>query len=42
MIDAGVEVQWTPTIGSYLGYNGQLGRSNYNSHAVIGSVRFAF
>ena len=29
-------------IGTYLGYDGQLGRRNYDSHAVIGSLRFAF
>ena len=38
VIDAGLDVQWTPTIGTYFGYNGQVGRSNYDSHAVICSV----
>jgi outer membrane autotransporter protein len=42
LIDAGVEVQWTPTIGTYFGYNGQVGRSNYDSHAVICSVNVNF
>src|SRR5271165_164953 len=38
VIDAGLDVQWTQTIGTYFGYNGQVGRSNYDSHAVICSV----
>jgi outer membrane autotransporter protein len=42
VIDAGLDVQWTPTIGTYFGYNGQVGRSNYDSHAVICSVHMAF
>jgi outer membrane autotransporter protein len=42
VIDAGLDVQWTPTIGTYFGYNGQVGRSNYDSHAVICSVHLAF
>jgi outer membrane autotransporter protein len=42
VIDAGLDVQWTPTIGTYFGYNGQVGRSNYDSHAVICSVHVAF
>ena len=39
VIDAGLDVQWTPTIGTYFGYNGQVGRNNYDSQAVICSVR---
>ncbi len=42
VIDAGVDVQWTPTIGTYFGYNGQVGRSNYDSHSLICSVQVAF
>jgi outer membrane autotransporter protein len=42
LIDAGIDVQWTPTIGTYLGYYGQLGRSNYDSNGVICSVHMDF
>ncbi len=42
LIDAGLDVQWTPTIGTYFGYNGQVGRSNYDSNSVICSVHFDF
>jgi hypothetical protein len=35
-------VQWTSTIGTYFGYNGEVGRSHYDSHAVICSVQIAF
>jgi outer membrane autotransporter protein len=42
IINAGMNVQWTPTIGTYLGYNGQVGRGNYESHAGIFSVHIAF
>ena len=42
LIDAGLDVQWTPMIGTYFGYNGQVGRSNYDSHAVICSVHVDF
>jgi outer membrane autotransporter protein len=42
LIDAGLDVQWTPTIGTYFGYDGQVGRTNYDSHAVIGSVHLDF
>jgi outer membrane autotransporter protein len=42
LIDAGVDVQWTPTIGTYFGYNGNVGRSNYDSNSVICSVHVDF
>ena len=42
LIDAGLDVRWTPTIGTYLSYNGQIGRTNYDSHAVICSVHMTF
>ncbi len=42
LINAGVDVQWTPTIGTYFGYNGQVGRSNYDSHSLICSVHVDF
>ena len=42
LIDAGINVQWTAALGTYFGYDGQVGRSNYDSHAVICSVHIAF
>jgi YVTN family beta-propeller protein/autotransporter-associated beta strand protein len=42
VIDAGIDVLWTPTIGTYFGYNGEVGRSNYDSNSVICSVHVDF
>jgi outer membrane autotransporter protein len=39
---AGVSVRFTPTISTYLYYDGQLGRGNYESNAVTGGVRISF
>jgi outer membrane autotransporter protein len=42
LIDAGIDVQWTPRIGSYFGYIGNVGRSNYQSNSVVCSVHWDF
>ena len=42
LLDAGVDVRWTPAIGTYFGYNGNVGRSNYDSNSVICSVHVDF
>jgi hypothetical protein len=42
IIDAGVSVQWTPTLSSYINYDGQLGRDRYGSNAVTGGFRVGF
>jgi outer membrane autotransporter protein len=42
VVDAGVTVQWTPTLSTYINYDGQLGRGNYDSNAVTGGVRISF
>jgi outer membrane autotransporter protein len=42
LIDAGVDVQWTPTLGTYFGYVGNVGRSNYDLNSFICSVRWDF
>jgi outer membrane autotransporter protein len=42
IINAGVGVQWTPRISTYVGYQGQLGRDRYDSNAVTGGVSFSF
>jgi outer membrane autotransporter protein len=42
IVSAGVSVIWTPTLTTYLNYDGQLGRGNYSSNAVAGGVRISF
>jgi outer membrane autotransporter protein len=42
VISAGVAVRLTPTISTYVNYDGQLGRANYESNAVTGGVRISF
>jgi outer membrane autotransporter protein len=42
VVDAGVTVQWTPTLSTYINYDGQLGRDHYNSNAVTGGVKITF
>jgi outer membrane autotransporter protein len=42
VVSAGVSVQMTPAITTYVNYDGQLGRGNYNSNAVTGGVRISF
>ena len=42
IVSAGVSVQLTPAISTYVNYDGQLGRGNYDSNAVTGGVRISF
>jgi len=42
IVSAGVSVQWTPAIATYVNYDGQLGRDRYDSNAVTGGVRISF
>jgi outer membrane autotransporter protein len=42
IINAGVGIQWTPRISTYFGYQGQLGRDNYNANGVTGTFSFSF
>jgi outer membrane autotransporter protein len=42
IVSAGVSVQWTPAIATYVNYDGQLGRDRYDSNAVTGGVKFSF
>jgi outer membrane autotransporter protein len=42
VVSAGVSVQVTPAISTYVNYDGQLGRGNYDSNAVTGGVRISF
>ena len=41
-INAGVGVQWTPTISTHVAYQGQVSRDHYLSNAVTGGVSFSF
>jgi outer membrane autotransporter protein len=42
VMNAGVSVDWTNTISTYVSYDGQLGRDRYDSNGVSGGIRFAF
>jgi len=42
VISTGVRVNWTPTISTFVSYDGQLGRGNYSSNAVSGGVSVSF
>ena len=42
VVNAGVNVQWTPRLGTYLSYYGELGRTNYQLNSVTGGVSFGF
>jgi outer membrane autotransporter protein len=42
VVSAGVSVQLTPAIATYVNYDGQLGREHYDSNAVTGGVRISF
>ena len=42
VVSAGVSVQLTSAITTYVNYDGQLGRENYDSNAVTGGVRISF
>jgi len=42
IINAGVGTQWTPRIATYVGYQGQLGRDNYDANGVTGTISFSF
>jgi outer membrane autotransporter protein len=42
IVSAGVFVQVAPAITTYVNYDGQLGRGNYDSNAVTGGIRISF
>jgi outer membrane autotransporter protein len=42
VIKAGLTVQWSQRFSTYVSYDGQLGRSRYNSNGVSGGFRYAF
>ncbi len=42
LVDAGLSVQWNHRWSAYVYYDGVLGRSNYDNHAVSGGFRISF
>jgi outer membrane autotransporter protein len=42
VVNAGVSVQWTERLGTYLFYDGELGRKNYELNSVTGGVKLGF
>jgi outer membrane autotransporter protein len=42
VVSAGASAQWTPAISVYVNYDGQLGRSHYDSNAVTGGCSISF
>jgi outer membrane autotransporter protein len=42
VVSAGVTAQWTSAISTYVNYDGQLGRNNYNANAVTGGFKISF
>jgi outer membrane autotransporter protein len=42
ILTAGLSIQWSPKILTYVNYNGQLGRNRYDSNAVTGGVSIRF
>jgi len=42
LLTAGMSMLWTDRISTYIYYNGELARTNYNSNTVTGGVRISF
>jgi outer membrane autotransporter protein len=42
ILSAGFSIQWSPKILTYVNYDGQLGRTRYDSNAVTGGVSISF
>jgi len=42
LVGAGFAIQWSDRCSTYVYYDGELGRTNYDSHSVSGGVRVAF
>ena len=42
VVNAGVAVQWSACISTYVSYDGQLGRDRYDSNGVSGGFRISF
>ena len=42
LIGAGFAIQWSERLSTYLYYDGEIGRSEYDSHSISGGVRLEF
>ena len=42
LIGAGLSIQWNERFSTYAYYDGELGRSNYDSHSISAGVRLRF
>jgi outer membrane autotransporter protein len=42
LVGAGVNIQWSRRVSTYVYYDGVLGRDNYDNNAVTGGFRFGF
>lgn len=42
LVSAGVSAFWTDKFSTYINYGGELGRSDYSSHSVMGGFRYEF
>ena len=42
VINAGLLVEWSPRLSTYVSYDGQLGRARYDSNGVSGGIRYTF
>ena len=42
LVGAGVTVVWNSLLSTFLAYDGELARTNYESHSISGGVRVAF
>jgi autotransporter-associated beta strand protein len=42
LIGAGVSVLWSDRISTYVYYDGEVGRTNYQSHSISGGIRVTF
>jgi outer membrane autotransporter protein len=42
IVNAGASIQWTPTISTYVSYDGQLGRDRYELNEVSGGFNISF
>jgi outer membrane autotransporter protein len=42
LLGAGATILWTDRIATYIYYDGELGRNNYDSHNVTGGIRVTF
>lgn len=42
VVSAGVNVQWTPRLSTYLSYYGELGRKNYEQNSISGGVNLSY